>query len=124
MCIRDRVLDDLLFHRALEGAVEFLQRLAGAKAGAADPVLAAVGLARADLGGEQRLGEGLIGPALLAGALGALARRAGPMRASPRRCSPPRAARASPTAASTGSAAPALAPARRWRNSTAPSSAR
>src|SRR5665254_17468 len=56
MCIRDRVLDDLLFHRALEGAVEFLQRLAGAKAGAADPVLAAVGLARADLGGEQRLG--------------------------------------------------------------------
>ena len=64
------VLDDGLLHAALEGEVELLQRLAGGEAGGLDAALAAVAVARGDLGGEQRLGEALIAPLLLAGAVG------------------------------------------------------
>jgi hypothetical protein len=41
------VEDELLAHRALEGEVELLERLAGRKAGGADATLAAVGLGEA-----------------------------------------------------------------------------
>ena len=56
------VLDHLALDRALEGEVELLERLAGGKAGRLDAGLAAVALARGDLGGEQRLGEALVAP--------------------------------------------------------------
>jgi hypothetical protein len=64
------VLDDGLLDRALEGEVELLQRLAGGEAGGLDAALAAVALARGDLGREQRLGEPLIAPGLLARPVG------------------------------------------------------
>jgi hypothetical protein len=66
------VLDHLPLDRALEAEVELLERLAGGEAGGLDAALAAVRLARGDLGGEQRLGEALVAPLLLAGALGQL----------------------------------------------------
>ena len=66
-----------LLDRALEGEVELLQGLAGREAGGLDPALAAVAVARGDLGGEQRLGEALVAPLLLAGALGELRQRPG-----------------------------------------------
>src|SRR3954470_14128952 len=71
------VLDDLAADRALEGEVELLKRLAGGEARGLDPALAAVALARGDLGAEQRFGEALVAPALLARALGELGERAG-----------------------------------------------
>ena len=71
------VLDHLLFHAALEGEVELLQRFAGGEAGLADARLAAVALPRGGLGREQRLREPLIAPFLLAGAFGELRQRAG-----------------------------------------------
>jgi hypothetical protein len=52
--------------RALEGEVELLERLSGRKARRLDARLAAVGLARGDLGGEHGLQEALVGPGLLA----------------------------------------------------------
>ena len=61
------VLDHRLLHRALEGEVELLERLAGGEPGGLDPALAAVGVAGGDLGAEQHLGEPLIAPGLLAG---------------------------------------------------------
>ena len=72
-----QVLDDLLLDRALEGEVELLQGLSGREAGGLDPRLAAVGLARGDLGGEHRLEELLVRPLLFAGPLGELGRRSG-----------------------------------------------
>ncbi len=66
-----------LADRALEGEVELLERLAGREAGRLDPALAAVGLARGDLGREQRLGEALVAPLLLARPLGELRQRPG-----------------------------------------------
>jgi hypothetical protein len=66
------VLDHGLLDRALEAEVELLERLAGREAGRLDPRLAAVRLARGDVGGEQRLAEALVAPALLAGSLGQL----------------------------------------------------
>jgi hypothetical protein len=65
-----QVLDHLLFHRALEGEVELLQALARREAGGPDPALAAVALARGDLGGEDGLEEALVRPALLPCPLG------------------------------------------------------
>jgi len=44
------VLDDLLLNRALEGEVELLERLACREARRLDACLAAVGVARGDLG--------------------------------------------------------------------------
>src|SRR3954451_15953192 len=64
------MLDDGLLHAALEGEVELLQALAGREPGGLDAALAAVAVARADLGREQRFSEALIAPLLLAGALG------------------------------------------------------
>jgi hypothetical protein len=72
-----KMLDHRLAHRALEGEVELLERLAGRKLRRLDPALAAVGLAGRDLGGKQCLGKALIAPALLAGALGELWQRPG-----------------------------------------------
>jgi len=66
------VLDHLLLDRALEGEVELLEGLAQGKAGGLDARLAAVGLARGDLGGEHRFEEALVRPGLLAGALSEL----------------------------------------------------
>ena len=60
----------VFFTRALEGEVELLQRLAGGEPGGLDPALAAVAVARGDLGAEQDLGEPLIAPGLLAGPVG------------------------------------------------------
>ena len=54
------VLDHLLLDRALEGEVELLERLVGGEPGGADPQPPAGGLARGDLGREQRLGEPLV----------------------------------------------------------------
>ena len=71
------VLDDRLLDTALEGEVELLQRLAGREAGGLDAALAAVAVARGDLGREQRLGEALIAPLLLAGPLGEHRQRPG-----------------------------------------------
>jgi hypothetical protein len=71
------VLDNLAFDRALEGEVELLERLAGGEAGGLDPALAAVGLARGDLGRQQRLGEALVAPVLLARPPGKLGQRPG-----------------------------------------------
>src|SRR4051794_39205056 len=51
------VLDDRLLHRALEGEVDLLQRLAGRESGGLDAAFAAVAVARRHLGCEQRLGE-------------------------------------------------------------------
>jgi hypothetical protein len=45
------VLDDGLLHRALEGEVELLERLARREAGGLDPALAAVTIARGGSGG-------------------------------------------------------------------------
>ena len=70
------VLDDLALDRALEGEVELLERLAGGEARGLDAALAAVALARGDLGREQDLGEALIAPLLLARTLGELGQRA------------------------------------------------
>jgi hypothetical protein len=47
-----QVLDDLPFDRALEGEVEVLERLSGGEAGRPDARLAAVALARRDVGRE------------------------------------------------------------------------
>jgi hypothetical protein len=63
------VLDDLLLDRALEGEVELLERLSGREPGGLDAVLATVGLAGGELGGEDGLEEALVRPGLLAGAL-------------------------------------------------------
>jgi hypothetical protein len=71
------ILDHLLLHRALEGEVELLERLAGREAGGLDPALAAVALARGDLGRQQRLAEALVAPVLLARPLGELRQGAG-----------------------------------------------
>src|SRR3954454_3991018 len=71
------VLDDLAADRALEGEVELLERLAGGEARGLDPALAAVALARGDLGGEQGFGEALVAPALFARPLGEPGQRAG-----------------------------------------------
>src|SRR5919198_2478881 len=57
--------------------VELLERLSGREAGGLDPRLAAVALARGDLGCEHRLEEALVAPLLLAGPLGQLRRRPG-----------------------------------------------
>ena len=70
------VLDQGLLDRALEGEVELLERLAGGEAGGLDPALAAVAVARGDLGGQQRLREALIAPVLLARPLGEPGQRA------------------------------------------------
>jgi hypothetical protein len=70
------VLDHLLLHAALEGEVELLQGLVRWEAGGADPQPPAGGLARGQLGGEQRLGEAFIAPALLAGPVGEHGQRA------------------------------------------------
>jgi hypothetical protein len=72
-----QVLDHLALDRALEGEVELLERLSGGEARGLDARLAAMGLARGDLGGEQRLGEALIAPLLLAGPGGELRQRPG-----------------------------------------------
>ena len=69
------VLDHLLLHAALEGEVELLKRLVGGEPGSTDPQPAAGGLARGNLGREQRFGEPLIAPLLLAGALGEVRQR-------------------------------------------------
>jgi hypothetical protein len=69
------VLDDRLFHAALEGEVELLQRLAGGEPRGLDPPFAAVTVARGHLRCEQRLGEALIAPLLLARAVGQLRQR-------------------------------------------------
>jgi hypothetical protein len=69
------VLDHLALDGALEAEVELLERLAGREASRLDPALAAVGLARGDLGLKQRLGEALVAPVLLAGPLGQLRQR-------------------------------------------------
>src|SRR3954453_14585607 len=71
------MLDDGLLDAALEGEVEFLQRLAAGEAGGLDAALAAVAVARGDLRGEQRFSEALIAPLLLAGALGERGQRPG-----------------------------------------------
>ena len=59
----------------LEGEVELLERLARGEAGGLDAGLAAVGLARVDLGLQQGGGEVLVAPLLLPRALGQLAQR-------------------------------------------------
>jgi hypothetical protein len=51
-------------------------RLASGEPRGLDPALAAVAVARGDLGREQRLGEALIAPGLLAGAVGEHRQRA------------------------------------------------
>jgi len=61
------VLDDLPLERALEAEVELFERLAGGEARRLDPRLAAMALARGDLGCEQRLSEALVAPVFLAG---------------------------------------------------------
>jgi hypothetical protein len=66
-----------LLHRALEAEVELLQRLAGGEARLLDPALAAVRVARGDLGRKQRFGEALVAPLLGAGPLGELRQRPG-----------------------------------------------
>jgi hypothetical protein len=71
------VLDHGLLHAALEGEVELLERLSGREARLADARLAAVAVARGDLGLQQRLREALIAPLLGAGALGERGQRAG-----------------------------------------------
>jgi hypothetical protein len=71
------VLDHLAADRALEGEVELLERLAGGEAGGLDARLAAVGLARGDLGRQQGFGEALVAPGLLARPLGELRQRPG-----------------------------------------------
>jgi hypothetical protein len=70
------VLDHRLLHRALEAEVELLERLAGREARLRDARLAAVRVARGDLGGQQHGREALVGPVLGAGALGQLGQRA------------------------------------------------
>jgi hypothetical protein len=64
------VLDHRLLHAALEAEVELLERLASREACLRDAGLAAVRVARGDLGGQQHRREALIGPLLGAGALG------------------------------------------------------
>jgi hypothetical protein len=59
------VLDHGLLHAALEGEVELFQRLAGGEGGRLDAALAAVAVARGDLGCEQRLGEAFVAPLFL-----------------------------------------------------------
>jgi hypothetical protein len=54
-----QVLDHLLLDQALEIDVEILERLAGGKAGGVAAHLAAVRLARRQLGREEKLGEAL-----------------------------------------------------------------
>jgi hypothetical protein len=54
------VVDHLFLDRALEAEVEFLERLAGGEAGLLDAVLAAVALARGDLGLEHRFEEAFV----------------------------------------------------------------
>jgi len=71
------MLDHGLVHRALKGEVELLQRLAGGEPRRLDPPFAAVAVAGADLGPEQRLGEPLIAPLLLAGPVGERGQRPG-----------------------------------------------
>ena len=58
--------------RGLGGEVEVLERLVGGEGGVADALAGAGGVAREDLGLEQRLEELLVGPALLAGPRGGL----------------------------------------------------
>jgi hypothetical protein len=69
------VLDHLALDGALEGEVEFLQRLAGREPRLADARLAAVAVARGHLSGQQQLREVLIAPLLGPGALGRLGQR-------------------------------------------------
>lgn len=66
------VLDHLLLHAALEGEVKLLEGFALGEAGGLDAPLAAMGLPRGLLGGEQCFGETLVGPFLGAGAVGEL----------------------------------------------------
>lgn len=54
------VLDHLALDRSLEGEVELLERLSGREACRLNPRLAAVGLTRTDLGGEDGLEEALV----------------------------------------------------------------
>ena len=64
------VQDQRLLGARLGGEVEVLERLVRREGGVADAVAGAGGVAREDLGLEQRLEELLVGPALLAGPLG------------------------------------------------------
>src|SRR3954471_11501239 len=54
--------DRVTAQAGLEGAAELLERLAGREAGGLDPRLAAVAVARVDLGLEQCRGEALERP--------------------------------------------------------------
>ena len=56
------VLDDLALDGTLEGEVEVLERLACGETRGLDSALAAIALARCDLGREQDLGEALTAP--------------------------------------------------------------
>ena len=60
------VQDQRAFGAGLGGEVEVLERLVGGEGGVADALARAGGVAREDLGLEQRLEELLVGPALLA----------------------------------------------------------
>src|SRR5665811_1326717 len=71
------VFDHLLLDAALEGEVELLEGLVRGEPGGPNPQSAAGGLARGDLGREQRLGEPLIAPFLLPGALDEVRQRPG-----------------------------------------------
>jgi len=66
-----------LLHRALEAEVELLQGFAGGETRLLDPRLAAVRVARSDLGLQQRFREALVAPLLLPRALGQLRQRPG-----------------------------------------------
>ena len=66
------VQDQRLLGAGLRGEVEVLERLVGREGGVADALAGAGGVAREDLGLQQRLEELLVGPALLAGPRGGL----------------------------------------------------
>jgi hypothetical protein len=66
------VQDQWLLGAGLGGEVEVLQRLVGGERGVTDALAGARGVAREDLGLQQRLEELLIGPSLLAGPRGGL----------------------------------------------------
>jgi hypothetical protein len=61
------VQDQRLLGAGLGAEVEVLQGLVGREGGVADALPGARGIAREDLGLQQRLEELLVGPALLAG---------------------------------------------------------
>ena len=60
------VQDQRAFGAGLGGEVEVLKRLVGGEGGVTDPLARAGGVAREDLGLQQRFEELLVGPALLA----------------------------------------------------------